>query len=207
MPLATALGELRGSIAQANAIVSAAYKIDAGGQFFFTATEQSVLVQSAFLRVFIAWETFLESTFVSYLVGSPSITGKQLTRYAAPKDRAHALGMVIGGMRFVDWTTPESVRKLASLFFDGGDPYETVLAQITSDLYDLKTIRNAAAHLASTSNAQLDALATRRLSTPTVGITVAKFIMTADPKSATGQSMLQTYEATLDTAAHLIADA
>ncbi|MGI8484253.1 MAG: hypothetical protein ACR2OU_08315, partial [Thermomicrobiales bacterium] len=95
----------------------------------------------------------------------------------------------------------------AGLFFEGGDPFETVLAQVNSDLLDLKTVRNAAAHLASTTNAQLDALATRKLSTPIAGMTVAKFVMTADPHSATGQSILQTYEATLDTAAHLIANA
>jgi hypothetical protein len=207
MPITQALADLRGSIAQANAIVAAAHRVDLAGQFFFTATEQAVLVQSAFLRVFIAWESFLESTFVSYMVGRQSSTGNVLTRYASPVDADHALNMVVGGMRFVDWSTPDTVRKLARLFFDGGDPYETVLAQVNSDLLDLKTIRNAAAHLASTTNAQLDALATRKLSTPIVGITVAKFVMTADPNSTNGQSILQTYESTLDTAAHLIANA
>ena len=207
MSIAQVFTELQGVIAQVNSIVASAYRVDLTGQFFFTATEQGVLVDSAVLRLFVGWETFLEETFVSYMTGNPSVAGNVLTRYVSPLDQNHARRMAVGSRRWVDWSTPDTVRTLAGLFFEDGEPYETVFAQISGELQDLKTVRNAAAHLASSTSAALDALATRRLNRPTVGTTAAKYVQAADPQSATGQSMLQTYEGMLGTAAHLIANA
>lgn len=207
MVIANALQEFLASAGQANAIISAAYRLDTSNCFFFTATEQAVLVESAFLRLFVAWEAFLEETFVNYMLGEKSLQGNILQRYVSPRDLDHAHSMVVGGMRYADWSTPDVVRKLAKLFFDGGEPYETVLAQIHTDLLDLKTVRNAAAHLSSATSAQLDAVATRVLMSPATGMTVARFVLHSNPKSATGESMIQTYSATLQTAAHLIAHA
>jgi hypothetical protein len=207
MPIALALHEFQASAGQANAIIAAAYRVDSTNNFFFTATEQAVLVESAFLRLFVAWEAFLESTFVNYMIGAQSLQNNVLPRYVSPRDLDHAHSMVVGGMRYADWSTPEVVRKLAKLFFDGGEPYETVLAQIHTDLLDIKTVRNAAAHLSSTTSTQLDSVASRVLSTPVAGMTVARFVLHRDPRSATGESMMQTYNATLKAAAHLIANA
>jgi hypothetical protein len=78
---------------------------------------------------------------------------------------SHVNDMLMGsGQRaFVDWSTPETVRKIGRMCFANGDPYETVLSSIHTDLLDLKTVRNAASHVSSTTTAALDALATRRL--------------------------------------------
>ena len=207
MPITLALQEFQASTGQANAIIAAAYRVDPASNFFFTATEQAVLVESAFLRLFVAWEAFLESTFVNYMLGTQSLQGNVLQRYVSPRNVDHAHSMVVGGMRYADWSTPDVVRKLAKLFFDGGEPYETVLAQIHADLLDLKTVRNAAAHLSSTTSTQLDSVASRVLATPVVGMTVARFVLHRNPRSATGESMMQTYSATLHAAADLIAHA
>ena len=207
MPIAAALAEFHTSLGQSNAIIAAAYRVDSASKFFFTATEQSVLVESAFLRVFIAWEAFLESTFIHYMLGVPSVRGTVVPRCVTPRDAEHAHSIVVGGMRHADWSTPDFVRKVARLFFDFGEPYETVLSQIHSDLLDIKTVRNAAAHLSSSTSTQLDALASRKLKSPSLGMTVARFVMHADPSSPNGESMMQTYTASLSSAAHLIADA
>ena len=207
MPIATTLAEFQASVGQSTAIIAAAYRVDPSSKFFFTATEQSVLVESAFLRIFIAWEAFLESTFILYMLGVPSIRGAVVPRCVTPRDAEHAHSIVVGGMRHADWSTPDFVRKVANLFFGGGEPYETVLSQIHSDLLDLKTVRNAAAHLSASTSTQLDALASRKLKSPSSGMTVARFVLHADPASRSGESMLQTYTASLESAAELIAQA
>jgi hypothetical protein len=165
------------------------------------------LVESAFLRLFIAWETFIEDTFIHYMVGTPSARGIVLNRYVAPLDMQHAQSIALGNTRFVDWATPDAVRRLAGLYFHLGDPFESVLSGIHADLLDLKTVRNAAAHLSSTTTAQLDALASRKLGTPVANIGVAAFVTSPDPASVPGESILQTYERSLDAAADLIANA
>ena len=75
----------------------------------------------------------------------------------------HAHRILIGTQKYVDWSNPEIIRRLCNLFFDPSNPFDTYIASINTDLFDLKTIRNAAAHLTSTTSQQLDSLATRKL--------------------------------------------
>jgi hypothetical protein len=89
----------------------------------------------------IAWETIQERAFVEYLMGVTSAAGNIMPRFVQPSDRAHASKMLIGQGRFVDWSTPDPIRKLANNFLGNGEPFETVLASIHADLIDLKTIR------------------------------------------------------------------
>jgi hypothetical protein len=85
-----------------------------------------------------------------------------------------------------------------------GEPFESVLASIHSDLLDLKTIRNAAAHVSTTTVQPLDALASRKLQRNISGIAAAAFLLSTDPTSRSGSTIFEGYTSVLDTAAQRI---
>jgi hypothetical protein len=196
--------EFRDAITVSRRLIAAAHQKDATGAYTWAEADRSTVVEAAFLKVFIAWETIEERSFIEYLVGAPSATGNVIPCFVQPRDRAHAAKLLIGVGRFVDWSTPDPVRKLASNFLANGEPFERVLASIQSDLIDLKTIRNAAAHLSTTTAHLLDALASRKLQRNVSGMSAATFLLSIDPTSTTGLTVFDGYTSVLDAAAYSI---
>ncbi len=78
------------------------------------------------------------------------------------------------------------------------------MATISSELSDLKTVRNAAAHLSSTTQHQLDGLSTRVLGRAISNTDVASFMMQLHPLDST-KTVLQYYQNLLDITAENIA--
>lgn len=206
MTLTQTLQNFRDSIVFTNRLIASAHTTDLAGNNLWANDEISFITESSFLKMFIAWESFLEKSFILYLTGNPSTSGNLLAKYADPVDQEHAHKMLMGVMRYVDWTTPETVRKFANLYFDSGEPYQTTLNSINADLLDLKTIRNAAAHLSTTTTQQLDILANRKLGILHTGISVYDLLTSNNP-TLTGKTILQSYQDVFDTAANLIANA
>lgn len=207
MPLLDHLNDFRNSVSDAEALIVSAHLSDNTGNPLWRTGEVQTITQAAFVKFFIAWESFLERTLADYMRGEPSAAGSVLTRFASPTDHAHALKILIGTQKYVDYSNPEIVRKLAGLYLDNGGPFETVLSAVNIQLFDLKTIRNAAAHLSSTTTKQLDSLASRKLGPPRSGVTVYDLITSVDPSSSTGDTILRTYISELDAAAYAIVHA
>jgi hypothetical protein len=203
------LTSFQNSVSDARGMISAAHQKDPSGVYLWHSAARSMFVESSFMKIFIAWESFLENTFISYMLGNPSISGKVLTKHVSPSDQKHANDMLIGSGRqlFVDWSTPEVVRKIGKICFHGGEPYETVLASVHTDLLDLKTIRNAASHLSSTTAAALDGLAARKLQVPVSGFSASQLLLATAPSSTPNDTILGVYCQQLDSAATLIATA
>jgi hypothetical protein len=206
MSLTQTLQDFRDSIVSINGLIASAHATDAAGNNLWTSDETVFITESAFLKMFIAWESFLERSFILYLTGNLSITGKTVTRYASPIDEEHAHHILIGVMKYVDWSNPDIIRKFAKLYFDSGEPYESAISSIFSDLMDLRTIRNSSAHISSTTAKNLDGLASRKLKKPSAGIKVYDLILALDP-DIPGNTILKSYQDILDTAAELIANA
>lgn len=206
MPLVDSLTNFRASITEANSYVSIAFRRNRSRRYIFTSSERDFITDSAFLKIFIAWETFLEHSFIQYSLGEPSILGRTVVRYVSPLDERHANSLLVGTQKYVDWSNPEIVRRLSGLYFPPGNPYQTVVGGINSDLFDLKIIRNAAAHLTSTTRTQLDSLATRKLQRPCVNTTVSGLLFAVDPSVVTGDTILDSYLIMLDVAAEAIAN-
>ena len=204
MSLADTLNDFRSGLTQTNNFISMAYAQDHNGIDLFDNNKKDFVISSAFLKMFIYWEVFLEDSFAKYLTGELSTDGSITQCYANPIDRKHALKILIGTQKYVDWANYEIVRKLATLFLKDGDPVSSNIASISTDLTDLKTIRNASAHLSSTTQQQLDALATRILGKVMTNISVANFIMHLHPKDTT-KTVLLYYQNLLDIAAENIA--
>lgn len=203
MSLADTLEEFRAGIAQTNSLVSMAYEQDSHGNDIFDSKKKDFVISSAFLKLFIYWESFIEASFSKYLIGELSTDGTAVTCFVSPSDRDHALKILIGSQKYVDWANHEIVRRLANLYLENGEPLASNIASISRELSDLKTVRNAAAHLSSTTQHQLDALSTRVLGRTISNTDVASFIMQLHPSDST-RTVLQYYQNLLDLAAENI---
>lgn len=199
--------DFRNGMALSRRLIAAAHVTDATGAYLWAEADRQIVVEAAFLRVFIAWETIQESAFIEFMMGSPSAAGNVVQCFVQPRDKSHATKVLIGVGRFVDWSTPDPVRKLAGNFLVNGEPFESVLASIHSDLTDLKTIRNAAAHLTSTTAQPLDGLASRKLQRAVSGISAATLLLSPDPTSTSGSTIFESYALMLDAAAHRLVHA
>jgi len=208
MPLADTLTNYRANISQCIQNLNIAFTTDAAGAYIYSQPQRDFIIESSFLKFFISWENFLENSFLDFLLGEPSIKGTVIRRHAIPVDRSHAHKILIGTQKYVDWANPEIVRRLSKLYFDNTNPIETIISSIQTDIFDLKTIRNAAAHISSTTSHEIDALATRKLRRQCINFTVSQLILAFDPVAAVNtQTFLTTYTNLLDAAADNIANA
>lgn len=207
MPLQDSLNNFRSSVAETNTFIAIAFQVDAAGNYILPQNQRNFITDSAYLKLFIAWETFLESSFLKYMLGELSVLGRTVVRYVNPRDEKHANSILIGTQKYVDWSNPDIVKRLSNLYFDVGNPIDTFIGSIHTDLMDLKTVRNAAAHLTSTTGHQLDGLASRKLSGTYSNIKVSDYIFAVDPSSPTGDTILTNYMTILDVAAEGIANA
>ncbi|MEJ6077958.1 hypothetical protein MT391_05315 [Vibrio sp. 1-Bac 57] len=204
MTLITSLVEFRQNVTKVNSYIELAYEQDSSSNNLRTGEEIEFLVTSAFLKLFIAWESFLEKSFISYLTGEESLDGNQLVRYASPVDEKHAHRILIGTQNYVAWSNNEIVNKIAGLYFENSEPYLTALNSISRDLSDLRVIRNASAHISSSTQTKLDAVASRVLGTPISNIGVSDLVTRISPEDNT-KTILQMYQLKLDISAENIA--
>lgn len=206
MPLIDSLTAFRNSVAEANSFIDLAFQQDDDENYTLLQNQRDFITDSAYLKIFIAWETFLETSFIQYMLGEPSILGNAITRYVQPKDEQHANSLLIGTQRYVDWSNPGTVKKLCNLHFAPDNPFDTFISSMMSDLLDLKIIRNAAAHLSSTTRQRLDSLGTRKLKRPCNSLKVSDILFAIDPDSAMNETILTTYLNKLDVSAEGIAN-
>ncbi len=165
-----------------------AHQLDTSGSYEFPLDQRGLITQAAFVRIFIAFEEFLERTFEHYGMGGLSLAGNAATCYATAPSAEHLQRMFIGLMRFMDWSAPDKVRELARLYFVNGEPFDAAIAGVDTILRDMKTVRNAASHVSTTTTAQADALYARWTSKPLAGATAYQ-ILTATG-STTGTTFL-----------------
>ena len=206
MSLIYSLTTFRVSVAEANSFIALAFQQDGDGNYALPQNQREFITDSAYLKIFISWETFLENSFIQYMLGEPSILGNAITRYVQPLNEQHANSLLIGTQRYVDWSNPEIVKKLSKIHFASGNPFDTFVSSMLTDLFDLKTIRNAAAHLTSTTRQQLDSLGTRKLKRLCNNLKVSDILFAVDPDSNANETILTTYLNKLDISAEGIAN-
>lgn len=120
-----------------------------------------------------------------------------------PLNTSAAQSLVIGTMKYFDYSNHDNMRKIAGLYFQNGYPYEPHLSGIFSDLQDLKTMRNASAHISSTTQTALESLALRIFAAARPGIRLYDLLTTNDPRSA-GSTVYVGYKTKLVVTAELI---
>lgn len=206
MPAIDSLVQFRASVTEANNFTTTILQRYASGGYKFPALLRSFVVESAFLRVFIAWETFLEDIFIKYMMGEQPLITPIANRYANPIDIKHAKSFLLGPNTrpFVDWSTPDTIRNLSTIYFGNTNILNTTISSIYTDFLNLKTIRNAAAHMTSSTGGKLDVLASNIMRSPQVGIRPASLLLWIDPLPPTPNTVFYNYIQLLDTSAELI---
>lgn len=135
------------------------------------------VIDGAFLKLFMAFEKFLECSFICYMIGQAGNNGKTITRYVYPPTEEKAFDMLKGLSRFADFTNRETVIKLANNFFDGGGTY-IHLNGISVAFEEMKKIRNAISHVSIDSERTFLNLARAKLGSLPPNINTAVFLNT-----------------------------
>jgi len=205
MPLANIVNAFQTDIAQCDQLIAHAHGVDAAGNPILPAIDRRQVTVAAFLNMFIAWETFLESAFAAYMTGESTTTGRIPVRHVSPPTVDAARAMVIGTQRYFDYGNHENVRKIARMFFQNGDPFEPHISGLIGDLADLRTMRNASAHITSTTQTALESLAMGIFGAPRPGIDLYTLLTSTDPRAPGAVTVLAAYRDKLLTGAVLIA--
>lgn len=205
MPIGQSLANFQTSLAQCDNLIANAHTTNAGGAHHFTPRDREQITVAAFLNMFIAWEEFIEAAICDYMMGEATVGGNQPVRYVSPPDRDHSGKMVIHTNRYFDYANHESVKKLAKLFFATGYPFETPINSLTQELSDLKIMRNACAHMSSTTKIALEGLALRIFGNPQPGISVYQMLTALDPRTNPRVTVYAAYRDKLLVAAGLVA--
>lgn len=172
----------------------------------FQQLDKEQITVAAFLNFFVAWESFLEGTLTRLMSGEVTISGTQPTRYVVPRTQEAAKILVIGINKYFDYSNADFVRRMVVMYFKDGYPFEPHLAAISSDLQDLKTMRNSSAHTSSTTQRALESLAQRLFSIPKPGINLYTVLTSVSPASASGHTVFSDWQAKLLAVAFLIAN-
>jgi hypothetical protein len=148
-------------LAQAGELVRAGSPPKSLARRELTPTRLEALYEAAYLRLFLAWETFLEQTFHRYLCGQVSaLGGCALTNPPYPNLVAAEVA-VLDGHDFVSWADATKVVRRSRKYMVAGF-HETVLLSDQARLGHYQSIRNRVAHPSQFARNQFDA-ATRSL--------------------------------------------
>ncbi len=170
----------------------------------FTQTQYEMVVELAYLRGYLAWESFLEQSFLLYMLGKSAPSGFLPQRYALPMNRQHAWEIAKGDQRYPDWTAADKVVARANRFMKDGEPFALALRSMQSDLQDMKTIRNSIAHQSQETNDPFRLVVRKVLGYYPAGMTVGGFLDTPHPVTAPQITLLEHYLALLLQTARLI---
>lgn len=206
MSLANSIADLQGRVAQCDSLIANAHKVDVSGAWLFTLADRQQITVAAFLNLFIAWESFIEDVLTKLMSGSPTTSGTYPTRYVAPPTQEAAKIMVIGINRYFDYANIDYVKRLTKMYFENGYPFEITLNSISAELADLRTMRNASAHITSTTQRALEALAQRIFLTPKPGIDLYTLLTLVHPNSVSVQTVYAESRDKLLVAAAIIAN-
>ena len=163
------------------------------------------MTELAFLRAFLAWEAFLERSFVLYLSGQRPPRGRAPHRYAFPPNQAAAKEWVLPESRaYAEWTVATKVSARAERFFRDGRPFAPLLRGNQHLLDEARVIRNAITHESESAREKFDNVVRTKLGTLPPSATVGGFLVTIVPKSAPPLSFLDFYLDKIQFLAHQI---
>lgn len=159
------------------------------------------MIDLAYLKAYLAWEVFLEESFLLYALGKRPPRGAGPQRFAFPPTRREAREWLIGEGRFARWDVG-SVKNRARRFFRGGRPYVGALQASTHALEQAATIRNAVAHRSEEARERFRNLARQMLrGTLPPDLTTGRFLNFSMPSSSPIQSFLEYYLAKIENVA------
>src|SRR5207244_4021050 len=151
-----------------------------------------------YLRAFLAWEAFLEESFILFLMGMHAPRGRPAFRYSFPPSRRMAEEWCTEGRPYAKWDEGNVIRK-AKRFFRNGYPFSPVLEASQHGLERARTIRNAVAHESADVRQKFEGVVRHELGVLPPRTTVGSFLTTPQPGAAPPQSFLESYIKTIET--------
>ncbi|NPV14383.1 hypothetical protein HPY86_05575 [candidate division WOR-3 bacterium] len=121
----------------------------------------NLVYELSFLKMYLAWEWFIEETFILYMLGEKTDSGYAPNRYVFPRDKNHAYAIITSGRRYAKWLNLNFIKKKSELFFKDGEPFKRVLcdnADINRALQNMTTLRNAIVHISQTSREEYESM-------------------------------------------------
>jgi len=146
----------------------------------------ALIAEISFLKIFVAFENFIENTFLYYMLGGKSPNKYCPIRYVFPKDKEHAIKMTLQDYsNYTDWSTPDKIVKRAEYTFKNGEPFKTGIASYIQILQDLKIIRNYITHSSENAKDKFEIRARFYLGTLPPGnvLTVGNFLLMYSPQN------------------------
>ena len=183
-------------------LVNKAHREDSRGRYILSAEQRRAITEYAFLRLFIAWEAFIEESFLKYSVGVASCRGNIVIRILNPQSEEHAYSIIRGGKAFIEWSNVDIIRPAAKLIFHDGGPFETPLSSILQSINEAKTIRNSIAHISRTTQPKLEHLALTKLGIVRNGITPYEVVYKSTASGIVFTDYASTFEAAATDIAH-----
>lgn len=174
------------------------------GRPFISGKRRDSIIELAFLRAFLAWEAFLEKSFLLYLAGKVPPRGRLPKRYYFPPSHKMAMDWLAEGRDYAKWADAGEVGKRAARFFQDGHPFTSVLRSNQTALADANIIRNMIAHESSNTRQKFEKIARRELSTLPINRTAGAFLGTTVPTSSPPVSFLESYVSKLESCAKQI---
>lgn len=148
----------------------------------YSAELHSCVVDGAFLTLFMAFENYLQRSFICYMMGQAGLNGNRFHVYVSPQNEDQAAEILKGTNHFSDFTRRETVVQLAHNFFYQGGTY-TYLNSINADFEEMKKIRNAISHVSVESTRAFHGLVRNKLGALPPGITTSSFLNMSIPNS------------------------
>jgi hypothetical protein len=204
--LRTVLAEFLRSLQDCRRLSLDAYRWSTpGAQPHISRNRRDNMTEMAFLRAFLAWEVFVEESFVLYLAGQRAPRGRALRRHAFPPNLKTAMEWVIPeGRTYASWTIPAHVTNRAERFFRGGLPYAPVLRANQHLLEEARIIRNAIAHRSMSARDKFENLVRTKLGFLPPNTTVGSFLGTTVPGTVPPVSFFEYFTGNIHFAARRI---
>jgi hypothetical protein len=146
--------------------------------------QKELVIELAFLRIFIAWENFLEDSFFRYLVGGKSYSGKSPIKFINPPTIKKATEIVTGEKnKYIKWNLSEENITRSEIYFKNGEPYKNTLQTISTDIKNMNTIRNRITHRSKASKDNFREFIRQECGHGIKGMTPGRFLLRNNPKT------------------------
>ncbi|MHC2089692.1 hypothetical protein [Methylobacterium sp. CM6244] len=207
MPPDQILARLIDHLNQCDDLITESHFRNEAGNYVFNVESRRKIAKTAIIELFIAWEAFLEDMIISIMIGNAPIGGNDVRRFVVPRDSIHAKSLVMGTQqKYFDYSNHENTLKICDNFFENGHPFSANIRSIHTDLSDLKKIRNACAHITSSTQAALEAVALRLFNAPRNGIQIYELVTAIHPPSGAGVTVFRRYRNIIEVTANMIAN-
>lgn len=164
------------------------------------------VVGLAFLSAVVAWEEFVEETFLRFMAGASSPSGYAPDLRIGPcRSRAHALQALTGSAhvgeaaRRTRWSDYEWVAQVAGVHFQRAHPFSRVPALFRQRIIDAQIIRNRVAHNSPKAKRHFKTMANRAIGKPPTaplpnGFSPGRFLVMPCPRKYFDRSWLESQD-------------